>query len=97
LELKYVLGDMPKRTYDLKRELRQLRELCLPKDLRLDEALERVLSLVAVGSKRFLTNKVDRCVGGLIVQQQCVGPLQAVRSLREIKEKLKTLRTHIRK
>ncbi|XP_070855529.1 phosphoribosylformylglycinamidine synthase isoform X4 [Drosophila suzukii] len=77
LELKYVLGDMPKRTYDLKRELRQLRELCLPKDLRLDEALERVLSLVAVGSKRFLTNKVDRCVGGLIVQQQCVGPLQA--------------------
>ncbi|KAH8349013.1 hypothetical protein KR084_010343 [Drosophila pseudotakahashii] len=77
LELKYVLGDMPKRTYDLRRELTPLRPLCIPKDLRLDEALERVLSLVAVGSKRFLTNKVDRCVGGLIAQQQCVGPLQA--------------------
>ncbi|XP_043644663.1 phosphoribosylformylglycinamidine synthase [Drosophila teissieri] len=77
LELKYVLGDMPKRTYDLKREQTPLKELSLPKDLLLDDALERVLSLVAVGSKRFLTNKVDRCVGGLIAQQQCVGPLQA--------------------
>ncbi|XP_039478859.2 phosphoribosylformylglycinamidine synthase [Drosophila santomea] len=77
LELKYVLGDMPKRTYDLKREQTPLKELSLPKDLLLNEALERVLSLVAVGSKRFLTNKVDRCVGGLIAQQQCVGPLQA--------------------
>jgi len=30
---------------------------------------------VTVGSKRFLTNKVDRSVTGLIAQQQCVGPL----------------------
>ena len=34
------------------------------------------LSSVDVGSKRFLTNKVDRSVGGLIAQQQCVGPFQ---------------------
>jgi len=33
-----------------------------------------VFSLVDVGSKQFLTNKVDRSVGGLVVQQQCVGP-----------------------
>lgn len=33
------------------------------------------MSVLAVGSKRFLTNKVDRCVTGLVVQQQCVGPL----------------------
>lgn len=32
--------------------------------------------MVSVGSKRFLTNKVDRSVTGLIAQQQCVGPLQ---------------------
>ena len=38
-------------------------------------ALSRVLKLVDVGSKRFLTNKVDRSVTGLIAQQQCVGPL----------------------
>ena len=34
-----------------------------------------VLSIPSVGSKRFLTNKVDRSVTGLIAQQQCVGPL----------------------
>ena len=38
-------------------------------------ALERVLRLPSVASKRYLTNKVDRCVTGLIAQQQCVGPL----------------------
>ena len=36
--------------------------------------LRDVLSCTTVGSKRFLTNKVDRSVSGLIVQQQCVGP-----------------------
>jgi phosphoribosylformylglycinamidine synthase len=40
------------------------------------DAIERVLSLVSVGSKRFLTNKVDRSVTGLIARQQCCGPLQ---------------------
>ena len=40
------------------------------------EGLEKVLRLPSVGSKRFLTNKVDRCVTGLVAQQQCVGPLQ---------------------
>jgi phosphoribosylformylglycinamidine synthase len=34
-----------------------------------------VLRLLDVGSKRFLTNKVDRSVTGLVAQQQCVGPL----------------------
>jgi phosphoribosylformylglycinamidine synthase len=29
-----------------------------------------------VGSKRFLTNKVDRSVTGLVARQQCAGPLQ---------------------
>jgi phosphoribosylformylglycinamidine synthase len=33
-----------------------------------------IFSLVDVGSKQFLTNKVDRSVTGLVVQQQCVGP-----------------------
>lgn len=36
-------------------------------------ALDRVVRLSSVGSKRFLTNKVDRSVTGLIAQQQCVG------------------------
>merc|ERR1719443_2505158 len=40
------------------------------------DALYRVLRLPSVCSKRFLTTKVDRSVSGLVVQQQCVGPLQ---------------------
>lgn len=38
--------------------------------------VHEMLRLVDVGSKRFLTTKVDRSVGGLIAQQQCVGPYQ---------------------
>ncbi|KAK8830471.1 hypothetical protein WA577_000467 [Blastocystis sp. JDR] len=39
------------------------------------QALDRVLRLLSVGSKRFLTSKVDRSVTGLIARQQCCGPL----------------------
>ncbi|MFD2905135.1 phosphoribosylformylglycinamidine synthase [Sphingobacterium anhuiense] len=38
--------------------------------------LRQVLQLEAVASKDWLTNKVDRCVGGRVAKQQCVGPLQ---------------------
>jgi phosphoribosylformylglycinamidine synthase len=38
--------------------------------------LEAVLQLEAVACKDWLTNKVDRCVGGKVAKQQCTGPLQ---------------------
>ncbi|ASV31878.1 phosphoribosylformylglycinamidine synthase [Maribacter cobaltidurans] len=38
--------------------------------------LDQVLQLEAVGCKDWLTNKVDRCVGGRVAKQQCAGPLQ---------------------
>ncbi|MEL6485315.1 MAG: AIR synthase-related protein, partial [Bacteroidota bacterium] len=38
--------------------------------------LEQVLQLEAVACKDWLTNKVDRCVGGRVAKQQCAGPLQ---------------------
>lgn len=38
--------------------------------------LEQVLQLEAVACKDWLTNKVDRCVGGRVAKQQCVGQLQ---------------------
>jgi len=38
--------------------------------------LNQVLQLEAVASKDWLTNKVDRCVGGRVAKQQCAGPLQ---------------------
>jgi phosphoribosylformylglycinamidine synthase len=43
---------------------------------KIDTYLEQLLQLEAVGSKDWLTNKVDRCVGGRVAKQQCVGPLQ---------------------
>ncbi|SIS64109.1 phosphoribosylformylglycinamidine synthase [Zobellia uliginosa] len=38
--------------------------------------LEQLLQLEAVACKDWLTNKVDRCVGGRVAKQQCAGPLQ---------------------
>jgi phosphoribosylformylglycinamidine synthase len=38
--------------------------------------LDQLLQLEAVGCKDWLTNKVDRCVGGKVAKQQCAGPLQ---------------------
>ncbi|WP_164121991.1 phosphoribosylformylglycinamidine synthase [Sphingobacterium sp. xlx-130] len=38
--------------------------------------VNQVLQLESVASKDWLTNKVDRCVGGRVAKQQCTGPLQ---------------------
>ena len=38
--------------------------------------LSKVLQLEAVACKDWLTNKVDRCVGGRVAKQQCAGSLQ---------------------
>lgn len=76
LDLKKVLGDMPQKTFNLSRVSPKLELLSLPVGLTVRDALERVLRLVSVGSKRFLTNKADRSVTGLVARQQCAGPLQ---------------------
>lgn len=76
LELNEVLGDIPQKTFADRRIDPGLAPLELPAGLTVREALSDVLRLVSVGSKRFLTNKVDRAVTGLIARQQCCGPLQ---------------------
>ncbi|MFY8187219.1 MAG: phosphoribosylformylglycinamidine synthase [Flavobacterium sp.] len=38
--------------------------------------VEELFKLEAVACKDWLTNKVDRCVGGKVAKQQCAGPLQ---------------------
>ena len=43
---------------------------------KIKDYLKAVLSLEAVACKDWLTNKVDRCVGGRVAKQQCCGPLQ---------------------
>ncbi|UCF19585.1 MAG: phosphoribosylformylglycinamidine synthase, partial [Gemmatimonadota bacterium] len=76
MDLEAVLGDMPQKTFEFDRLPPQLEPLRLPENLSVREALDRVLRLLSVGSKRFLTTKVDRSVTGLIARQQCAGPLQ---------------------
>ncbi|XP_011311335.1 phosphoribosylformylglycinamidine synthase [Fopius arisanus] len=75
LDLEFILGKMPQKVFQMQREKLQMEPLILPTGLTVYAALERVLRLPSVASKRYLTNKVDRCVTGLVAQQQCVGPL----------------------
>ena len=42
----------------------------------LEQYIEAVLQLEAVACKDWLTSKVDRCVTGLVANQQCVGEIQ---------------------
>lgn len=45
-------------------------------EIKLDDAIERVLKLPAVGSKKFLITIGDRTVSGLVTRDQMVGPWQ---------------------
>lgn len=76
LPLELVLGKMPQKTFTDTRVESKLEPLKLPEGTTVMVALDRVLRLLSVGSKRFLVHKVDRSVTGLVAQQQCVGPLQ---------------------
>jgi phosphoribosylformylglycinamidine synthase len=42
----------------------------------IQDYIRDILKLEAVACKDWLTNKVDRCVGGRVAKQQCAGPLQ---------------------
>ncbi|KAI9917852.1 hypothetical protein PsorP6_012817 [Peronosclerospora sorghi] len=76
LNLDLVQEKMPQKTFTDTKAAETMSALSLPVDLTLRDALERVLRLLSVGSKRFLTGKVDRSVSSLIAQQQTFGPLQ---------------------
>jgi phosphoribosylformylglycinamidine synthase len=76
LPLDLVLGKMPQKTFVDNHVEAKLLPFKLPEGTSVMDALNRVLRLLSVGSKRFLVHKVDRSVTGLCAQQQCVGPLQ---------------------
>ncbi|ONI35548.1 hypothetical protein PRUPE_1G542100 [Prunus persica] len=76
LELEKVLGDMPQKTFEFHRMTDSRESLDIAPGITVMDLLSRVLRLPSVCSKRFLTSKVDRCVTGLVAQQQTVGPLQ---------------------
>ncbi len=76
IELDQLLGNIPQKIFQDKWVDPRHTPLKYNAEHSIREALEDVLRLVSVGSKRFLTNKVDRAVTGLVAQQQCCGPLQ---------------------
>jgi len=57
-----VLGKMPQKTYHFTTPPAVARPLALPAGVTVRAVLDRVLRLVDVGSKRFLTNKVRAAV-----------------------------------
>jgi len=73
MELRAVLGGMPQKTFTSEDISPKLKPVLIPPDASLLDILKRVLMLPSIGSKRFLTNKGDRSVTGLIAQQQCCG------------------------
>jgi phosphoribosylformylglycinamidine synthase len=76
MDMEFLLANLPEMTIECESLSRQLSAVRLPPGLSVADALDRVLRLLKVGSKHFLTRKVDRSVGGLSVRQQTVGPLQ---------------------
>nr|WP_199075320.1 phosphoribosylformylglycinamidine synthase [Pedobacter sp. ASV19] len=75
LELKDMFGSSPKVVMEDKTVDRKYQPVTY-NAADFNTYLERVLQLEAVASKDWLTNKVDRCVGGRVAKQQCAGPLQ---------------------
>ena len=75
LALSDMFGSSPKMIMDDKTVDRNYEAVAYDQG-KINEYLEQVLQLEAVACKDWLTNKVDRCVGGRVAKQQCAGPLQ---------------------
>jgi phosphoribosylformylglycinamidine synthase len=75
LPMTVLFGKPPKMTRSVTRKESMHDPLRL-ESVRLADAIERVLHLPAVGSKKFLITIGDRSVGGLTVRDQMVGPWQ---------------------
>jgi len=75
LALEDMFGSSPKTIMADKIVDRNYTEITYNTD-KFHDYLDQVLQLEAVACKDWLTNKVDRCVGGKVAKQQCVGTFQ---------------------
>ncbi|WP_445382489.1 phosphoribosylformylglycinamidine synthase [Robiginitalea sp. IMCC43444] len=75
LALADMFGSSPKTIMEDRRIKRSYKDLEYNLEA-FHQYLDQVLQLEAVACKDWLTNKVDRCVGGRVAKQQCAGPLQ---------------------
>lgn len=76
IDLSFVLGSVPQKTYADVRIQPNLKPLDLPSNLTIERALSRVLREPSVACHSWLVDKMDRHVLGCTALQQCVGPLQ---------------------
>lgn len=76
LAMNYLLADLPQMKVQCATVSRELIPLNYSADEDWEVKLEKVLRNPKVASKHWLTNKVDRSVGGLVAQQQTVGAMQ---------------------
>jgi len=75
LNLNDMFGASPKTYMHDTTVARNYEEVAYNND-EISQNLKTVLQLEAVACKDWLTNKVDRCVGGKVAKQQCTGALQ---------------------
>ena len=73
--LEDFFGSSPKTIMNDRTIVRNYSDLEYSQD-KIPTYIEQLFQLEAVACKDWLTNKVDRCVGGKVAKQQCVGPLQ---------------------
>ncbi|MCX6172064.1 MAG: phosphoribosylformylglycinamidine synthase [Flavobacterium sp.] len=73
--LEDLFGSSPKVVMNDKTVFRNYSDLEYSEE-KIPTYIEQLFQLEAVACKDWLTNKVDRCVGGKVAKQQCVGPLQ---------------------
>ncbi len=76
LSLEDILGKLPRKRFASERKSVTRDPLVIPKGLTIEHAFENISKLPQDGSKNYLVHKVDRSVTGLVVRQQCCGPLQ---------------------
>ncbi len=74
-ELDDMFGSSPRTLMEDQTIVREYRPLSYTQS-EIPVYLGQLLQLEAVACKDWLTNKVDRCVGGRVAKQQCAGPLQ---------------------
>lgn len=75
LAISDMFGSSPKTILNDQTNHRKYEDLIYDFNL-IETYIKNVLQLEAVACKDWLTNKVDRCVGGKVAKQQCVGALQ---------------------
>ena len=75
LKIEDLIGNSPKTIIKDETKKASFKPIVYDKN-KIEQNIEKIFELESVGSKDWLTNKVDRCVTGKVAQQQCIGEVQ---------------------